>query len=249
MARAGGSVAAGWLLTLALGGVAVAADNDPITSVVSSIHVDPKQHAGTISAVNGSVTIGEEAVVGEITSVNGSIHEGEHATAGHVQAVNGSITLGQHATAMSVGTVNGSIHIDTGAQIAGMMTTVNGALFVDHDADVKGQLSTVNGPIRVLGGHVGGGINTVNGDIEVGPNSRVEGGIHVRENQNNWFNDWFGFMWHSKPQRIVIGPGAVVTGTLLFEREVRLYVSDRATIGPVQGAKAVRFTGDHPPED
>jgi len=46
--------------------------------------------------------------------------------------------------------------------------------------------------------------------------------------------------------RVVIGPGAVVKGTLSFQREVKLYVSDRATIGPVEGATVNKFSGEHP---
>jgi hypothetical protein len=38
-----------------------------------------------------------------------------------------------------------------------------------------------------------------------------------------------------------------VKGELKFERKVRLYVSDRATIGTVTGATPVPFTGDNPP--
>ena len=46
---------------------------------------------------------------------------------------------------------------------------------------------------------------------------------------------------------VVIGPGAVVQGTLKFEREVKLLVSDRAKIGVVEGATAIKFSGEHPP--
>jgi hypothetical protein len=38
----------------------------------------------------------------------------------------------------------------------------------------------------------------------------------------------------------------VVDGTLEFEREVELYVSETATIGEVKGATAVRYSGDEP---
>jgi hypothetical protein len=34
---------------------------------------------------------------------------------------------------------------------------------------------------------------------------------------------------------------------MTFDRAVRLYVSDTATIGPVTGATPVKFTGDQPP--
>jgi hypothetical protein len=36
-------------------------------------------------------------------------------------------------------------------------------------------------------------------------------------------------------------------GTLNFERKVLLYVSDKATVGPVQGATAVKYSGERPP--
>jgi len=100
-------------------------------------------------------------------------------------------------------------------------------------------VSNVNGAIRLEGAHVGGGIETVSGDIEVGAGSRVEGGIRV-EKPNGWFNP------SSKPPRIVIGPDAVVEGTLDFRREVELHVSDRATVGTIEGATAKRFSGPTP---
>jgi hypothetical protein len=44
----------------------------------------------------------------------------------------------------------------------------------------------------------------------------------------------------------VIGPHAVVQGTLEFRREVELYVSDSAQIGAVKGATAQKFSGANP---
>jgi hypothetical protein len=38
----------------------------------------------------------------------------------------------------------------------------------------------------------------------------------------------------------------VVEGRLKSEHEVELYVSDRAQIGSVEGAKAVTFSGNEP---
>jgi len=51
---------------------------------------------------------------------------------------------------------------------------------------------------------------------------------------------------HSRDVSTVNGC-SVVGGTLRFERKVNLYVSERATIGRVEGATAVRFSGDRPP--
>jgi hypothetical protein len=44
----------------------------------------------------------------------------------------------------------------------------------------------------------------------------------------------------------VIGPHAVVQGTLEFRREVVLEVSDSAQIGTVKGATPVKFSGERP---
>ena len=49
------------------------------------------------------------------------------------------------------------------------------------------------------------------------------------------------------PPRVVVGPGAAIGGTLRFGREVKLYVSDRAEVGRIEGATPVRFSGDTPP--
>ncbi len=94
--------------------------------------------------------------------------------------------------------------------------------------------------MTITAAHVGGGLKTVNGDINVGRDSRIEGGILVEKPNLNWSNR------NRRPPRIVIGPGAVVEGRLRFEHEVELLVSDRAKIGAVEGAKAVTFSGDEP---
>jgi len=56
-----------------------------------------------------------------------------------------------------------------------------------------------------------------------------------------------GREYSDTPLRVIVGPGSVVKGTLRFERPVELYVSDRATIGSVEGATPIKFSGDRPP--
>jgi hypothetical protein len=88
-------------------------------------------------------------------------------------------------------------------------------------------------------GHVAVGNETSSGDVTIGANSRVEGGLLVNEDHS-----WFHTSSH-KPH-ITIGPHATVQGTLQFKREVELYVSDSATVGKIEGATAQKFSGDHP---
>ena len=195
-----------------------------------------------ITKVMGSIEIGAGERSGDLSTVNGSIRIGENAVVGDVKTVNGTITVERHASAAALTTVNGSIHAHAAVHVGGTMHTVNGALSLDDGAEVNGQLSNVNGAIRVAAAHVAGGIDTANGAIDLGPNARVDGGIHVEPDSNSFH---FGF---GDTPRVVVRAGSVIGGTLKFERAVKLYVSDRATIGAVQGATPIKFSGEPPPQ-
>lgn len=193
-----------------------------------------------ISKVNSSIRIDSGKTVGELETVNGSIRLGDNVQAREVSTVNGSIEIGDNAFVKSADTVNGRITIGRQTRISGNVETVNGSLGLEAGSDVSGDLGNVNGDIQMRAAHVGGRIQTVSGDIEIGADSIVDGGILV-EKSNNWLN--FG---SDKPPRVVIGPRAVVKGALEFEREVELLVSDSASIGPVKGTTPVRFSGENP---
>lgn len=212
------------MLALALPLTSFAGDND-VSRINGSVKVDVNQQAGNVSTVNGSVHVGDGARVQEASTVNGSVELGVKAQASKLETVNGTVTLG------------------SGSRVAGAVTTVNGSLRLGQGAEVAGKLSNVSGPIVLDAAHVAGGIDTVTGDITVGANSHVEGGIVVEKANGGWFN------WGNKDSRvqtIVIGPHAVVQGTLDFRRDVVLKVSDSAQIGAVKGATVVKFGGATP---
>jgi DUF4097 and DUF4098 domain-containing protein YvlB len=192
------------------------------------------------NTVNGSISVPAGLHSGSVNTVNGSIHIEDNASVQAANTVNGGISMGSRAEAASLSTVNGGVTINPGARVAGAVNTVNGGMTLKDGAEVGGQLSNVNGRIFLNAARVGGGLRTVDGDIDVSGASHVEGGILV-EKPSSWFR------FSSRKPRIVIGPGAVVQGDLRFEREVTLYVSDKATVGPISGATAVRFSGDAPP--
>jgi cytoskeletal protein CcmA (bactofilin family) len=191
--------------------------------------------------INGSVHVVAGRVAGTAETVNGGIEVDANATVTKAMTVNGSIRLGAHATAESVKSVNGSITLDDGARVAGTVETVNGALALHSGAEVTGPVRNVSGRIEVSSAHVAGGIRTVAGDISVLGSAHVEGGIVVQKSGNDLIR--IG----ADVPRIVIGPGATVQGEMRFERPVRLYVSDKASIGAVSGATPEPFTGDSPP--
>jgi DUF4097 and DUF4098 domain-containing protein YvlB len=227
-----GSILTAATLTFALGACdngdrEVARGAAGTSAVNGSLHVPAGEHTGAVGTVNGEVSIDENAVVTIVHTVNGSIDLAAHTTADSVTAVNGPVTLGE------------------GARVTGGITTVNGSIKLSPGTDVGGTLKNVNGEMILSGSHVGGGLVTVGGDIDIAGDSRVEGGIHVQNSSGGWLGGLFGHDT-SKP-RIVIGPGATVQGALRFDREVTLYVSDKASIGPVTGATPVRFSGDKPP--
>ena len=207
--------------------------------VNGSVSVRSGETADKVSTVNGAIDIADHATAREAETVNGSIQLGAGAAADSLQTVNGGITLAEGAkVAHDVDTVNGAVTLARTATGAGSVDTVNGAITLRENAEVSGRLKNVNGRIQLTDAHVGGGLETVAGDLFVGTNSRVEGGILVKKPH--------GRSLKNKVPRVVIGPGAVVRGTLRFEREVKLYVSETATIGPVEGAEAERFSGSEP---
>ena len=164
------------------------------------------------------------------------------ASVGELSTVNGRIAIGAGVRAASLSAVNGSIAVGKETHVSGDTTTVNGTMLLKDAAEVSGRLSTVNGSIRLVAAHVGHGIQTVTGDIEIGSDSRVEGGILVKK-RYSW--GW-GWLYEPPPPIVVIAPRAAVTGTLEFQHAVRLYVSDRATIGAIEGAKPIFYSGEHP---
>lgn len=229
-----------WIALLACLPLLAGADEGAVSKVNGSVRVEAGQSAGDVSTVNGSVSIEEGASTHNVETVNGSINIARNATVQTVETVNGGVALGSGAKAASVETVNGTLRLSEGAQVSGHVTAVNGSATLEKGVDVAGELANVNGKMTITAAHVGGGLHTVNGDIMIGADSRIEGGILVEKPNLNWFN------FSRREPRIVIGPGAVVQGKLKFEHEVELLVSDRAKIGPVEGAKAVMFSGNEP---
>ena len=203
----------------------LAAQADDLSKVNGAVRLEAGQHAGKVSTVNGAIHIGDNAVAEKASTVNGSVDMGDHAQVGTIDTTNGGVTVGQ------------------GGRVTGGIDSTNGTIRLGKGADVSGKAGNVNGSSFMDAAHVGGGLHTTNGDIHVGANSRVEGGILV-DKPGGWFN----FNSNSRLPHVVIGPHAVVQGTLEFRREVVLQVSDSAQIGPVKGATPVKFSGDAPAE-
>lgn len=192
-----------------------------------------------IDKVNGSIQIEGDQQAGNLQTVNGSIRIANGGSAAKVSTVNGSIKIGDGSSVESIDTVNGGVEVGATARVARTLETVNGSITLDKGADVGGRVSNVNGRFTLKAAHVAGGLETVSGDMEIGADSRIEGGLVV-DRQSRWLN------WGNRKPHIVIGPRAVVTGKLEFRREVELFVSESATVGEISGATPQAFSGDQP---
>lgn len=191
-----------------------------------------------IDKVNGSITVPAGEVRGSLDTVNGSIRVGDNAQAGAAQTVNGSVHVGDDGSAGSLETVNGSIRLGERTRIEGDVETVNGSIFAGRGSRIGGSVENVNGALGLVQTEVAGNVETVNGDVTIGVGSHVRGHLRVHKPSANWMP----VRVRQRAQRIVIGPGAVVDGNLVFEREVQLYVHDTARVGDITGATAIPFS-------
>ncbi|NLG59330.1 MAG: DUF4097 domain-containing protein [Gammaproteobacteria bacterium] len=231
-------------LCLALAATPALAAED-ISRVNGGIEVDAGSQVGDLSTVNGGIRIGDGAVFSDATTVNGGIRAGSRIQGGELTTVNGAIRLGEQAQVESLTTVNGGIEAAPGLRASDDVDSVSGGIYIDRGGRVDGDVSTVSGGIGLVGTEVTGSVHTVSGDITVGIGSHVRGDVRVRKPSGG---SWIRF-GTSRPPRIVIGPDAVVDGALEFEREVKLYVHESATTGPISGATAVPFSTPRAPRD
>lgn len=237
------SAAIAMALAMALsGGVALADGPRSESKVLGSITAQAGQTYDSLDSVNGGISIQRGAIVRSAETVNGGISIAEGAEVGSAETVNGGISIAGRVTLGSAETVNGGISLDEDSAVSGGLETVNGAIRIGARSTVAGDAETVNGGIRLDGSVVRGLLRTVNGDITLGRGAQA-GGIEVEEPNRGWWN-WGG----EKLPRIVIGPDAIVSGPLVFKREVKLYVHATARVGEVRGATAVRYEGDDAPE-
>src|ERR1044072_6339239 len=156
-----------------------------------------------------------------------------------IETITHDISLAASGRAKSLASMSGAITLHRDSRVTGEVETGNGELVLEPGAEVAGDLSNDTGTIRINGARVGGRVSTTYGDIYVGADSQLDGGILVRK--RNVIGLSLGDlklgvpMGSSTPPRVVIGPGAKVAGTLRFKRKVELLVSESATIATVAG--------------
>ena len=212
-------------------------------SVNKSIAIEAGETSDGASTVNGKVSVGAGATVtGEVSSVNGSIRIEEGATIADAETVNGGLRVADKVRSRNLSTVNGSIDVAKDVAVDGEVSAVNGRITIGGGSKVAKNLGNVNGDIELEGSEVGGDVSTVSGDIELADGAVVMGNVVVEKPSGRNSNN--------RTPRVVIGPGSRVEGVLRLEREVKLYISESAEVGGVEGVMtmedAVRFSGKRP---
>lgn len=227
------------------------ADAPDLSKVNGSLSAEAGRTYGDIDTVNGAITVGEKAVARTVETVNGGITIEALARVGEVSTVNGKIVLRNGVSARSVETVNGAIVGVSNLRVEKGVEAVNGSIEIGAGSLVNGHVETVNGAITLLSTKVGGNVETVNGNITVGEGSVIAGNLKVSK-PTGWGMSW------GKPKvpRIVLGPNSQVQGSLIFEREVELYVHTtakhgkliylEAEAGKAEALKPIVFSGKQP---
>ena len=212
-------------------------------SVNKSIDIDAGDTSDGASTVNGKITVGAGATVnGDVSSVNGSIRIDEGATVAEAETVNGGLRVADKVRSKSLSTVNGSIDVASDVTVDGDVSAVNGRITVGGGSKVARDLGNVNGDIELARSEVRGDVSTTNGDVELADGAVIMGDLII-EKPSGWNGS-------KGTPRIIIGPGSRVEGVIRLEREVKLYISDSAEVGGVEGEMsmddAVRFSGKRP---
>lgn len=197
-----------------------------------------------IDRISGDITAEAGREYGDLDTVSGDIELRDQARLEDANTVSGNIEGGDGVQAESLSSVSGNVALGERARVSGGIESVSGDVFVGRSGQVGDDIETVSGSVGIVDTDLGGGIRTVSGDVTVGAGSHVKGGLRVEKPDG--LSVSFG---NSRPQRIVIGPGAVVEGPMVFEREVALYVHDSARTGKITGATAIRFSTPTPPQD
>ncbi len=215
-------------------------------SVNKSIKIADGGHSKGAWSVNGSITVGDNAsVTGNLTTVNGAIRVGSDSTIEDASTVNGSLRISKNTRTEDLETVNGGIKIAEKVVVDGEVSAVNGKISLGNGSSVASHLSNVNGDISLTGSTVGRDVSTVNGDVSVMDGAVIKGDLSIEKPHG--FNS---SSRNSKKPTVIIGPGSRVEGKIILEREVKLYISESAEVGGVEGVMsmddAVRFSGNRP---
>ncbi len=237
------------------------------TESVDILVVTSSKHEGDpVDTGDRSIKIASNIDVYSISSVNGDMHVEDGARIAFAETTGrGDIRLERNVRSIAgldspvrIISSTGNIFIGRGSRLNGGVETNMGRIELD-DARVADIASCEGDVIVGAGSRVSGGIYVIgNGDkIDVDKITGYEILTYTpcHAPVEEW-SDEEGSEARNLPlaptaahrqSRVVIGPGAVVKGNLVFGHPVDLYVHKSAHIGKVHGATAVIYDSEEPP--
>ncbi|HEU0096666.1 MAG TPA: hypothetical protein VFQ52_09435 [Rhizomicrobium sp.] len=228
------------ILWLALAAAAPALAQQGINNISGDIQTQPGQTYGGLNSISGNIHVASHAEVRSAHTVSGNVTVDTGARAGDIATTSGHLKVADNARTGDLKSVSGNLALGRSVQVEGGLASVSGNIFADRGSKIDGGVVTVSGSIGLVQTEVNGDIVFVSGDVTVGVNSHVSGRITLKKPT---------YSKPSRPPRVVIGPNAVVDGSLEFGLPVKLYVHSTAKIGAVTGASAIPFTTLTPPKD
>lgn len=209
--------------------------------ITRSISVPDNAHwshgKGTI---NGDISIGSGAVVdGDMSTINGDVHAATGAHVGKLTTVNGDISVDHDARTGELTDVNGNIQLGQHVAANGNVTTVNGDIQTGNGAHIQGDITDVNGNIALCAVKAEGDLRFVNGTLLIKTGSEIKGSVIAKKPK-------FDSSDELHEPVMIVGPHAIVDGSITFERPGKLYLSDSAVIHAVNGVTPEKFSGTVP---
>lgn len=199
----------------------------------SATHSGKHGHSHPTHAVNQPIHTEPGSRHGRLTSVNGGIHLAQGSRAAMVRSVNGGVRTEDSVRISELQLVNGRLRGGPQLRVSGPVKLTNGGASLQPGSHITGSLTSVNARVELNQTRLDGPYLGSNGDLDTGPGSRLQSGIHYRavaeeDRQRN-------------TPEVTIGAGSHVAGTLRFDRPVKLRVHRSARIGDVQGAQLEWF--------
>lgn len=185
--------------------------------------------AGCAMHIDKNVHVQQGDMSRSVYDVDGAIDVDAQARARKLSTVDGNITLGRWAQATELRSVDGNLTMAAGSSCSGDLRTVDGTIRLADSARIGGDVETLTGRIEAQGALIAGQVETVSGRIALSGATHVDQGIVLALPSPKESGDDL-----KRLPVVIIGPGVVVAGPIVAHRGGTLWVSRKASVGPVQ---------------
>jgi cytoskeletal protein CcmA (bactofilin family) len=208
-------------------------------STSGDVRLETGATATSADTTSGDVELGFGArILGKIDVTSGDVTLGINASAGSIDTTSGSIRLGGGASSKGIDSTSGSVDLAPGAVVRGKIDTTSG-IVVGQGAQIFGAIDTTSGDISLTTSRVSGNVLTYSGRVHILTRSHVSGNVVLRKPNCDW--NLFGNC-SARETTVIIGAGSIISGNIIAERPIRLYVHPTAQVNGVIGSNITKLT-------